>query len=115
MPTHILVDKKELGRIMDELHELISKSSEITFEPGGASLPQKDSEENVGSGKPTIGNLIMDRVKLEKFTPRQVLEIIAPYYPSKNPRFIDSIRTALRNDRDRFQKTTDGYWMKVKK
>ena len=115
MPTHILVDKKELARIMDELHELISDSSEITFEPKGEAIPEKDLGENIGRGKPTIGNLIMERVKLEKFSPRQVLEIIAPLYPSNNPRLIDSIRTALRNDRDRFQKTADGYWVKIKK
>lgn len=117
MATHVLVNKKELLRVLEELQELVSKSPDLPLEvtAPGIAPPTKETPKYDEGRKATIGNLIVDLVKLEKFTPRQVYEVIFPRYPnSQNPRFIDAIRTTLRGDR-RFERIENTPYYRVKK
>lgn len=64
-------------------------------------------------GGKSMADLIYENVNQPEFTTKEVAEILGGIIPDwKTPRPLDSVRTAMKNDPDRFEKISEGKYRK---
>lgn len=110
MPKFRLVEKEKFEKLLDSLRQMIENAPELT-------MPDAEEDEVIVeppslAPRKTLADIIYERVTLQKFTPRQAYDVIAPYFKFKGNRYLDSIRIALKDSR--FTRSEDGLYYKVK-
>ena len=115
MPQYRLIEKDLFERVNVAFKEMASIKEALAAAPLLA-MPDLDDEviltgdEKKGPRK-TLADIIYEKVFLPKFSSREVYEIIKDDFPFKSNRYLDSIRTALRDKR--FVRLEGGHFSKA--
>lgn len=110
--TYRLVPKDKIEELLRNLQNVITQSPIMMQETGGTKAQETISGPKKGK-KIKLANVIYEKVTIPKFRPAQVYELVKDYYSFKSHRYLDAIRTAMKNDA-RFNSLPDGSYEKAK-